>query len=107
MSQLQRLVRSHVLFREVNERVREVVNPVAAPLEFLCECSNEECTETVTLDLAEYDRIRSHANLFAVAPGHERPAVDRVVDQGEGYILVEKTVDVESVVATDPRSPKA
>ena len=82
---LQRLVRSQILFREVNEQVCEVVNPVAFPLEFLCECSDQECTETMALDLAEYDRIRSHANLFLVALGHERPAVDRVIDQGEGY----------------------
>jgi hypothetical protein len=30
--------------------------------------------------------------------------VELVVDQGDGYVLVEKTVDVERVEAADPRS---
>ena len=102
--QLRRLVRSQILFREVNERLRETVGSYQGPLEFLCECSSEECTATVGLDLEEYERIRSHANLFLVTTGHERLEVDRVVDQGEGYILVEKIFGEDEVIAADPRS---
>jgi hypothetical protein len=92
------------LFREVNERLRETVGAFKGPLEFLCECSKEDCIETVGLDLEEYERIRSHPNLFVVASGHELPEVERVVDQGEGYLLVEKTVAAEVVIEADPRS---
>jgi hypothetical protein len=100
---LHRLVRNQVLFREVNERVREAVAH-RGYTEFLCECSNEDCTETLGLDISEYERLRSNPNLFLVANGHEMLEVDRVVDQGEGYLLVEKIVGVEKVIATDPRS---
>jgi hypothetical protein len=100
---LQRLVRSEILFREVNERVRETVGAFDGPLEFLCECSNEHCIDTVPLDLPEYERIRSHPNLFVVVPGHELPEVERIVDQGPDYLLVEKTADVEAVPRHDPR----
>ena len=102
--QLERLVRSQILFREVNERLREVVGPFDGPLEFLCECSNEDCIETVGLEIKEYERIRSNPNLFLVATGHERLEVDRVVDQGQGYILVEKIFGVDEVITADPRS---
>jgi hypothetical protein len=100
-----RLVRNQILFREVNERIRETVGAVGTVAEFLCECSNEDCIESVMLDLKDYERIRSDANLFVVVPGHERLEVDRVVDQGHGYVLVQKTAEVASVIATDPRSP--
>ena len=101
---LQRLVRSQILFREVNERVRETVGAFGGPIDFLCECSQEDCTESVVLDMEEYERIRSHSNLFVVVTGHERLEVDRVVDQGNGYVLVEKIVAVDEVIAADPRS---
>jgi hypothetical protein len=102
--QLQRLVRSQILFREVNERVRETVGAFEGPLEFLCECSNDDCIETVALDPEEYEAIRAHPNLFVVAAGHETLEVERIFDQGQGYVLVEKTVGVDKVEATHPRS---
>jgi hypothetical protein len=102
-----RLVRNQILFREVNERIRETIGSFGGTTaEFLCECSNEDCIETIALDLEEYERIRSDANLFVVASGHERLEVDRIVDQGRGYVLVEKTAEVSRVIATDPRSPE-
>jgi hypothetical protein len=103
---VQRLVRNQILFREVNERIRETIGSVGTVAEFLCECSNEECIESLVLDLKEYERIRSNPNLFVVAPGHERLEVDRVVDQGHSYVLVQKTAEVSKVIATDPRSPE-
>jgi hypothetical protein len=101
---LRRLIRSQILFREVNERVRETVDPTLEALEFLCECSNEDCTETVYLEVKAYEEIRAHPNLFLVAAGHENLEVDRVVDQGPGCVLVEKTVGANIVEAADPRS---
>jgi hypothetical protein len=105
MSQsLHRLVRSQILFREVNERIRETIGGFDGPIEFLCECSHEICIETVTLELEEYERVRASSNLFLIVPGHELLEIDRVIDQGTGYILVEKIVDVEEVTAADPRA---
>jgi hypothetical protein len=44
----------------------------------LCECA-EACGGTVSISFAEW-----------VAPGHEDPAVERIVAQGERYVTVEK-----------------
>jgi hypothetical protein len=93
-----------MLFREVNERLRETVGSFEGPLEFVCECSNEDCIETIGVTLGAYEDVRAHANLFIVAPGHEVLEVDRVVDQGPSYLLVEKIVAADAVAKADPRS---
>ena len=102
-----RLVRNQILIREVNERLLDTVGPFEGSIDFLCECSNEACIETVMLSHSEYDRVRAHANLFLVRSGHEQLEVDRVVDQGDGYVLVEKKVAVDEVIAADPRAREA
>jgi hypothetical protein len=102
--EIERLVRNQILFREVNERVRETLEAFEGPVEFLCECSADDCIETAVLELTEYDRIRAHPNRFLVVPGHELLEVDRVVDQGQGYILVEAIAAVDEVIRADPRS---
>jgi hypothetical protein len=93
-----------MLFREVNERLRETVGSFDGPLEFVCECSNEDCIETVGVALEAYEDVRAHANLFIVASGHELLEVECVVDQGPGYLLVEKIVAADAVIKADPRS---
>jgi hypothetical protein len=105
--QVEKLVKNQVLFREVNERLRETIGSLEGPIDFLCECSNEACIETVPLDVASYERVRSDPNLFIVVSGHETPRVEEVVDQGPGYVLVKKTVRADWVKATDPRSREA
>ena len=102
--QLPRLVRNQILFREVNERVRETLGREEGSLDFVCECGNDDCIDKVTLDVREYERVRSNATLFLIATGHEMLDVERVVDQGDGYLLIQKTVDVDTVERADPRS---
>ena len=105
MSQsLRPLVRHQLLLREVNERVRDALATHEGPLEFVCECGNGNCIDTVLLDVTAYERVRAHSSLFLVASGHEDPEVDRVVDQGFGYLLVEKTAEVGRGAASDPRT---
>lgn len=68
----EQLVRSQVLLREVNERIAEIASSAAGDLpEFLCECSRDDCTETLALSLAEYERVRLSPNLFVILPGHD------------------------------------
>ena len=102
--QLPRLVKNQILFREVNERVRETLGREEGPLDFVCECGNEDCIDRVTLDVREYERVRSNVTLFLIATGHERLDVERVVDQGDGYLLIQETVDAGSAERADPRS---
>jgi hypothetical protein len=96
----EQLVRNQVLLREVNERIAEVASSWAGdPPAFLCECSHDDCTGSLALSLPEYERIRSSPNLFMIAPGHESPEVDRVVEARHGSNLVEKTKHLELVLS--------
>src|SRR5215211_1412861 len=52
---LERLAHNQVLFREVNERLREKLDGSDGATEFLCECSRTDCIETVVLTIAEYE----------------------------------------------------
>ena len=100
-----RIARNETVFREVNERVQEL--SADAPLdrlEFLCECGDPDCTETVSLDRAEYERLRSDPLLFAVKPGHAIADVEDVVDSNERYQTVRKHEDEAQIARdTDPR----
>jgi hypothetical protein len=70
--------RNRRIFREVNERLREIADPSTTLTDFLCECNDLECCETIEMDLSEYDVIRSRPNAFLVAAGHE--SFERVVE---------------------------
>lgn len=97
----EQLVRSQILLREVNERIAEIASSSAGDLpEFLCECSRNDCTETLALSLTEYERVRLSSNLFVILAGHECPEVDRVVETRHGSHLVEETNHLEHVVSS-------
>ena len=67
-----RLARNETLFREVNERIEEAVGRLGRHdghvYEFLCECSNADCTLLLPLTIAEYEAVRRDPRQFFVAP---------------------------------------
>jgi hypothetical protein len=96
--------RNQALWREVNERVRAVAETSAA-MQFLCECASLDCTEVLNLSVAEYERIRSSPARFPIVPGHEFPEFERVVEENEEYMVVEKLGEAAEVSKNlDPRS---
>jgi hypothetical protein len=42
--------------------------------EFLCECADRDCLETVALEHIDYVRIRSSTGGFVLSPGHKGDA---------------------------------
>lgn len=99
----ERFSRNQVIFREVNERLREVADPSATVTQYVCECGHAECRETIELDLVDYDAIRSTPNAFVILPGHEKLEFERVVeDANDRFMLIEKVVLVDEA---DLRSP--
>jgi hypothetical protein len=59
--------------REVNQRIRDLASNLAShdlsDWEFVCECGDYSCTETVGLALALYDDLKD-ADVALLAPGH-------------------------------------
>jgi hypothetical protein len=92
----ERLARNQAIFREVNERLRSMADAVPdGQADYVCECSDVECTAKIELKPAEYEAVRARENTFFIVPGHERLEVERLVDQIDGYLIVEKTVPVD------------
>jgi hypothetical protein len=96
--------KNQALMREVNERVEEIAGEAWNP-EFLCECADTDCTETLELSLGEYESIRSSPVRFPIKPGHEFSEFERIVEENERYVVVEKFGKAAEVVRRlDPRS---
>jgi hypothetical protein len=75
-------------------------------MEFLRECANLECAETLNLTVAEYEHIRSSPVRFPIAIGHDFPDVESGVEEDERYAVVQKRgVAAEEAARLDLRSP--
>ena len=101
----ERQARNEGLMRTVNERIAaadERATGWASPEErfaFQCECGAPGgCQGRVLMTLAEYERVRSQRDRFAVVPGHETIEIEHVVERDEQYLIVDKRDPVEHLV---------
>ena len=82
-----------LVFREVNDRVRELADTFASSdgsLELVCECGRADCVERIRISRAEYDRLREDARQFVLKTEH-CPPDGTVVLQGAGYVVLTDT----------------
>ena len=90
-----RLARNEVMFREINERIRELATRFeqvgSEAIAFVCECADETCVERLSLTVEQYDDVRAIPARFVVVPGHEvTPLVERVVFRSSTFVIVRK-----------------
>ena len=72
---------------------------------FICECGNPECRQVLQIPREAYGSVRADARKFIVAPGHEMPDAEDVVERDDGWYVVRKHDDVAPIVdERDPRS---
>ena len=110
MSEHERRATTEALFRDVNERIAESAERFDAErTEFVCECSDPNCTHRVPASLAEYEGVRAEPTTFLVVPGHEQGDIERVISDRGRYRIVDKVQSVvrRVVVRLDPRSGPA
>jgi hypothetical protein len=89
----ERIGKNEILLREVNEQIEELdqrLTRTVDRIDFVCECGRTECARPVRLDLDEYERVRANAHQFVTLPGHETPAVERVIARCDRFQVVEK-----------------
>jgi hypothetical protein len=101
------MAQNEVLFREVNERVRDVASHLGddGGYEYFCECANKDCTFRVALSLADYEAIRRDPRQFVVLPDHYTPEIEVVVHETAAFWIVRKSGEAGRYVeALDPRS---
>jgi len=99
---------NEAVFREVNERLRDLnqtFTTISDRMDLICECADTSCTEHVSMPPAEYETVRADARRFVVVPGHEAGEdVERVVETHAEYLVVEKRGDAaREAEETDPR----
>jgi hypothetical protein len=106
-----RAAKNQSLFREINERIEDLNASFSGILptgDWVCECAEAVCVETVELSVAEYESIRARSATFVVAPSdqHVWPDVERVIERTDRYWIVEKRGDAKDVAErADPRRP--
>ena len=78
--------------RAINERIfTKLAGSPEEPVEFLCECWAIECDQVVTLPMADYWIVHSRHDQFVIAPGHDMPSIEQVVERhGDDWWVVRK-----------------
>lgn len=103
-----RVGKNEALFRQVNERIEQLNESFATitdTFEVICECGDSGCVMQISIANDAYERVRTDATLFIVAPGHENSEVEDIVETQSAYHVVRKHAGVPGRIAveTDPR----
>jgi hypothetical protein len=86
----QRHAKNEALLQGLNETIGRFHTEYGKRrLEFGCECGSPDCTAKLRLTQEEYEIARTGHTGFLVAPGHEDPTVDNVVQQAAHFLIVE------------------
>jgi hypothetical protein len=98
-----RAARNEEILRGVNRQIEEgaELHGVTTPMPFHCECAKTPCLEKVELAPHLYDRILSSRYQFVVVPTHVEPAVERVVEQHDHFVVVEKIGEARAEIDQD------
>jgi hypothetical protein len=112
-SRLERIARNEAWFRNVNEQIEQMHKkaetgdwaPEETRWEFQCECGapDDACDARVEMTIAEYEAVRTQDDRFVLFPGHETRGLERVVQENERFVVVDKVAGAEPFVADDPR----
>jgi hypothetical protein len=101
-----RTAANEAMFRDVTEAIERGQWPGEddEPVGFRCECARLGCNQVIALTVPEYERVRAHSRRFVVAPGHELPEAETIIEVAAGCFVVEKRDQAGTVAeATDPR----
>lgn len=99
---------NEALFRRVNEEINALNAGFddIREMTVICECGNGDCTQHLHVAVSDYERVRSDPHRYLIVPGHEIPDVETVVEEGDGYAVVEKDAGTPAKLSEelDPRS---
>jgi hypothetical protein len=99
----ERAARNEELVHEVNEQIQEgaKLHGIDSAMPLHCECGQATCLQKVELRPSRYEGILSNRYRFVVAPGHEQPEVERVVEDHEHFLIVEKIGEARAQIDKD------
>ena len=93
-----RYAANEAAYRRVNEHIRSYKERADSrePMTFTCECAEGSCIDPIPVGLDEYREVRHLARRFIVAPGHNAPEMEQIVERKPDYWVVEKHADPEA-----------
>lgn len=99
------LAQNEVIFRQHNERITNRLEKLVKtatedgnslgkhadlPLHFYCECSDEKCDRRIIIKPSEYKKLHKNSSQFLILPGHRVASIERIVQENENFMVVEK-----------------
>ena len=96
-SREERLAQNEVRFREINESAQPQ-RESRGDGRFVCECADRGCMAWLEVPTEKYAAVRQNPRHFIVAPTHEVPDLESVVEREGGYFVVEKPDEVAHIV---------
>lgn len=101
-----RQIENEMIFRRTNEKVGDDLGALDAMhiedgdvhlvadadllLRFKCECSDENCSERIPMQLNEYQEIHTNRDTFVVMPDHQVDPIEKVLKKTADYNVVKK-----------------
>jgi hypothetical protein len=114
MNRDEQRARNETLFRNLNERLKEIDDGLDTAVvgaavidreEFFCECGTLDCMARLEMTREEYESVRAHPTRFLVLLDHVDDAIETVVETHARYTVVEKLGEQAEIAREhDPRS---
>ena len=96
-SRKERLAQNEARFREINESAQPQRETQGGG-RFVCECADRGCMQWIEVSPAEYAAVRQHPRRFLIAPSHEVPDIETIIERKSGYFVIEKPEEVAHIV---------
>jgi hypothetical protein len=107
--QARRVGLNESIFRQVNEQIESLNSDLGTgdrTMTVICECADGDCAERLEISVPTYEHVRADPRRYIIVSGHGVPEFESIVEDGDGYQVVEKVDGTAAEVAeeTDPRS---
>jgi hypothetical protein len=98
-----RAARNEEVVRDVNRQIEEgaQLHGVSSEMPFHCECAQTVCLEKIDLAARVYEPILAERYRFVVVPEHVQPEVERVVEEQDSFVVVEKIGEARDQIDLD------
>jgi hypothetical protein len=97
----ERIAKNETVFRAANRELalggEQEGGGADQVIEVLCECGRQGCSGVITMTVADYDGVHAQDDRFVVVPGHESTDIENVVEERDGYFVVDKFGEAEDI----------
>jgi hypothetical protein len=102
-----RVAKNEAMHRAVNREIEHVAEDFGErggdTIEVLCECGQPGCKSLLSLTIGDYDRVHGQRDRFVVARGHVDAELERVVEEADHYVVVDKFGQAEATAEEEER----